>query len=315
MSGRLVTVFGGSGFIGRYVVERLAKRGDRVRAAVRRPNQALFLKPLGDLGQVQPWAADIKNPDSVARAVDGADVVINLVGILNNSGSQTFDAVQAEGAVAVAEAAAAAGVKTLVHVSAIGADADSEIAYQRTKGEAEAGVRSAFKTATILRPSLVAGFEDGVFNRFAGLVKMLPVLVMPGTKTRFQPTAVTDVADAIVRAADGDKAVTSKVFELGGPQVMTLGDILDLTMRYTGMWRPIVDPGFGVMKFLATFTGLLPNPPLTRAQVEMLKADNVVAKGAKGYKALDIIPDPVESVFAKYAVQYRPQGQFTKVDV
>ncbi len=315
MQGRLVTVFGGSGFIGRYVVERLAKRGDRVRVAVRRPNQALFLKPLGELGQVQPWAADIKDDASVTRAVAGADAVVNLVGILHGAGTQTFDAVQAEGAKRVAEAATAAGVKTLVQMSAIGADAASEIDYVRTKGEAEVAVKAAFKGATVLRPSLVAGFEDGVFNRFAAMAAMMPVLVMPGTATKFQPTCVHDVADAVLRALEGDTAVAGKTFELGGPEVMTLRELLALMMRYTGVHRPVIDPGFGLMKFVSYFTGLLPNPPLTPSQVEMLKSDNVVAKGAKGYKALGIAPEPVETVLAKYAVQYRPQGQFSKVDV
>lgn len=313
MAGRLVTVFGGSGFIGRYIVERLAKQGDRVRIAVRRPNQALFLKPLGDLGQIQPWACNIRDDASVSRAVEGADAVINLVGILTNSGSQTFDSLQAEGAARIARLAAAAGVGSLVHLSAIGADSESDIDYVRTKGIGEAAVIEAFPKATILRPSLVVGWEDGVFNRFAQMAALMPVLAMPGTKTRFQPTSVADVADAAVLASKGGSKVTGKVFELGGPEILTLSDILDRLADHTGVRRFVVPLGFGLAKFIATFTGLLPNPPLTRDQVEMLKTDNVVGDGAKGYKALGLTPEPVEAVLAKYAVQYRPEGQFSKV--
>lgn len=313
MTGRVVTVFGGSGFIGRYIVERLAKRGDRVRVAVRRPNLALFLKPLGDLGQVQPWACNIRDEASVARAVAGADVVINLVGILSNSGTQTFDALQLEGAERIARLSKEAEVTSLVHMSAIGADVESDIAYARTKGAGEAAVLAAFPKATILRPSLVVGWEDGVFNRFAQMAALMPVLVMPGTKTRFQPTSVADVADAAVVAAAGGTKVAGKTFELGGPEVMTLGDILSRLADHTGVRRLVVPLGFGLAKFIATFTGLLPSAPLTRDQVDMLKSDNVVAEGAKGYKALGLTPEPVEAVLAKYAVQYRPAGQFSKI--
>ena len=202
MAKRLVTVFGGSGFIGRYIVERLAARGHQVRVAVRRPNEALFLKPLGDLGQVQIVAANLKNEASVRRAVAGADSVVNLVGVLFAAGGQTFKALQATGAGLVAKAAADAGVRTMVHMSALGAAHANESLYARTKAAGEDAVLAAFPSATILRPSVVIGAEDGFFNRFAGLVKLFPFLPIPGTGTRFQPVYVADVADAAVKAAD-----------------------------------------------------------------------------------------------------------------
>lgn len=308
---RLVTVFGGSGFIGRYVVERLARRGDRVRVAVRRPEMAGFLRPMGDVGQVKPWAANLNKPESVAAAVRGADAVVNLVGILANSGSQTFQKLQADGAETVARAAADAGVETLTHVSAIGADADSEIAYAQTKGDGEARVLAAFSGATILRPSLVVGPEDGVFNRFAAMAKLLPVMAVPGAETRFQPVSVFDVADAIVRSVDGGVGVAGETFELGGPEVMTLRNILERMMAETHVERPIVNLPFGMAKFLAACMALIPNAPLTMDQVEMLKSDNVVSDGAKGLEALGVTAEAIGGLLPTYMVQYRPQGQFS----
>lgn len=308
---RLVTVFGGSGFIGRYVVQRLAARGDRVRVAVRSPNAALFLKPLGDVGQVQVMAANLNHEGSVKAAVAGADAVINLVGVLTSSGNQSFDKLQHIGAGRVAAAAAAAGVKTLVHMSAIGADAESRSKYAASKGMGEDAVRDAFAGATILRPSLVIGQEDGFFNRFAAMANQLPVLALPGTETQFQPAFVGDVADAIVRAADGGKGITGQTFELGGPEVMTLQALLERMMDHTTVHRPIVTLPFGMAKFMAFFMGMLPSPPLTMDQVELLKSDNIVTKGAKGFKALGVAPSGIDAVLPAYMVQYRPQGQFT----
>ncbi|TNE64492.1 MAG: complex I NDUFA9 subunit family protein [Alphaproteobacteria bacterium] len=310
MKARLVTVFGGSGFIGRYVVERLAARGDRVRVAVRHPGEALFLKTEGDVGQIQLMAADILNERSVARAVRGADVVINLVGILYEDYHHTFDAVQAKAAGTVAHAAAAAGARAFVHMSAIGADADSLADYARTKGEGEAAVRAAFPGATIIRPSLVIGPEDGFFNRFADLAAKLPLLPLPGTETRFQPVYVGDVADAIVQASLGGKAVAGETFELGGPQVMTLRQLLEFMMGHTGVRRPIIRLPWGLAMLQATFLGLLPTPPLTRDQVRLLKVDNVVTDGARGLKALGIRATPMEAVLPRYFDQYRVRGQF-----
>ena len=307
---RLVTVFGGSGFIGRYVVQRLAARGDRVRVAVRRPNEALFLKPLGDVGQIQLIAANLRHKESVERACAGADAVINLVGILFNSGPQTFDALQADGAATVAEAAKAAGVAKFVHMSAIGADPDSTSEYARTKGEGEARVRAAFKDAVIIRPSLVVGQEDGVFNRFAAMANLLPVLALPGTETRFQPVYVGDIADAVLASLEDESKAIGQTLELGGPEVMTLRALLEKMMDHTDVRRPIIGLPFGLASFMAFFMGFLPAPPLTMDQVTLLKSDNVVSKGAKGFKTLGLKPETIDSVLPTYMVQYREQGQF-----
>ena len=311
MSGRLITVFGGSGFIGRYVVQRLAARGDRVRVAVRKPNDALFLKPLGDVGQVQIVSANLRDHASIERAVAGADGVINLVGILHNSGSQTFQALQAEGAGYVADKAAEAGAKTMVHVSAIGADAMSASEYSVSKAEGERLVQECFSGATILRPSLVIGHEDGFFNRFAKMAKFLPILPLPATKTNFQPVYVGDLADAIVRAVDGGEAVTGKIFELGGPEVMSFRAMLELMMDHIDIHRPIIDLPMAIASMQASILGMLPNPPMTSDQLEMLKQDNVVASDALGFADLDLEPVAIDSVLPQYSNQYKPKGQFT----
>jgi len=310
MPRRLVTVFGGSGFIGRYVVERLAARGDAVRVAVRHPNEALFLKPLGDVGQIQLMAANLRDESSVRRAVVGADAVINLVGVLFNSGKQTFSALQAEGAGRLATAAAEAGAQTFVQMSALGADLGSASEYARTKAAGEAAVRAAFPGATVLRPSLVIGPEDGFFNRFATLAHRLPFLPLPGTETIFQPVAVSDVAAAVVRASLGGDDVAGETFELGGPEVMTLRELLTLMMDRIGLHRSIYRLPWGLAMLQASFLGLLPTPPLTRDQVRLLKSDNVVSAGAKGFKALGIAPNGFEAVLPKYLTQYRVGGQF-----
>ena len=311
MTQRQVTVVGGSGFIGRYVVQRLAARGDLVRVAVRHPNQALFLKPLGDVGQVTIVPANLTKPDSLSRSVAGSDAVVNLVGLLSESGSQTFNAVQATGAGALAEAAAKAGVKHFVQLSAIGADADSPARYGRSKFAGEQAVLAAFPGATILRPSLVIGAEDGFFNRFAKMMKLMPVLALPGLETRFQPVCVNDVADAVLTALDGSADTASKVFELGGPEVMTMRALLTLLMDYTETRRPLVSLPGPLATSMALFTGLLPNPPLTLDQLALLKADNVVSDGALTLADMGLAAHPFEEQLARYAVQYRPHGQFS----
>ena len=312
MKSRLVTVFGGSGFIGRYVVEKLAARGDLIRVAVRRPSDALFLKPLGDLGQIQIVAANLCNEASVRRAVAGADVVINLVGVLYNAGSQSFDKLHDEGAGRVAACAADAGARALVHMSALGASATSEAQYARSKAQGEAAVLKAFPSATIIRPSVVFGPEDGFYNRFASLAAMLPILPIPGAETKFQPVYVHDVAAAIVVASLGGKGVTGEVFSLGGPQVKSLRALLEEMMAYTGVRRPIVNVPFGLAMFEATFLGLLPNPPLTRDQVTMLRNDNVVPDDAKGLAALGITPTRIGAVLPTYMTHHQRHGQFHK---
>jgi NADH dehydrogenase len=282
MSRRLVTVFGGSGFIGRYVVERLAARGDLVRVAVRRPNEALFLKPLGELGQVQLMAANLKHDGSVRRAVAGADVVINLVGILYNTGGQTFTALQADGAGNLARRAAEAGAAHFVQMSALGAALASDSEYARTKAAGEEAVLSAFPAATVLRPSVVFGAEDGFFNRFAKLIKLLPVLPVPGAETRFQPVFVDDVAAVVVKASLGGKVAEGRTFELGGPQQLSLRALLALLMAHMGVKKPIINVPWSLAMLEATFLGLLPNPPLTRDQVKLLMQDNIVSGNFPG---------------------------------
>lgn len=311
MQGKLVTVFGGSGFIGRHVVERLARAGARVRVAVRRPNQALFLKPMGAVGQVQLMQANVRHAGSVAAAVAGADAVINLVGILYEAGPQKFAAVQGEGAGHIAEAAAAAGVKTLVHVSAIGANPASPAKYARAKAAGEAAVREAFPTAIILRPSIVFGPDDNFFNRFAALAKLAPAVPLIGGDTRFQPVYVGDVADAIMVALQSP-AAAGKTFELGGPRVFTFRELLAYIMAEIEVERPLLSLPFGLAKFIAFFVQWLPNPPLTVDQVRLLATDNVVSPGAADLTALGVTPTPVQAIVPKYLRRHHRLGEFSR---
>ncbi len=315
MREQLVTVFGGSGFIGRYVVEKLAAEGCRIRVAVRHPHEALFLKPLGAPGQIQLVQANIRSARSVQAAVQGADAVINLVGILFNSGAQTFSALQVEGAGHIAEAAARAGAARLVHVSAIGAAGDAVADYAKTKALGEEAVLAVFPSATIFRPSLVIGPEDGFFNRFAQLAKLLPVLPLPGTETLFQPVYVGDVAAAVAAAATGRLPAPKaggKIYELGGPEVLSLRALLHRLMDYIDVQRSIVRLPWSVAMLQASFMGLLPNPPLTRDQVRLLRHDNIVSADRPGFAALGMKPQPIMAAMAKYCTQYRPKGQFER---
>jgi uncharacterized protein YbjT (DUF2867 family) len=324
-SQQLVTVFGGSGFIGRHLVRALAKRGYRVRAAVRRPDLALFLQPLGSVGQVVPVQANLRYPDSVRRALDGADAVVNLVGILAEDGRQTFDAVQAGGARAVAEAAAAGGITRLVQMSAIGADAKSESLYARSKAEGEAAALAAVPGAIVVRPSIVFGPEDSFFNRFAALARMSPVLpLIGGGETRFQPVFVGDVAEAIARGVDGAlKGGTA--YELGGPEVKTFRALMEYVLEVTGRRRLLVPLPFGVARLqagvleglkYATF-GLLPEEfLLTRDQVRLLEQDNVVSAAAtaegRTLEGIGVTPESIEAVVPSYLYRFRRQGQFDR---
>ena len=310
MAERLVTVFGGSGFLGRYLVRRLARSGVRIRVAVRHPNLALFLKPLGDVGQIQIVQANLRNRRSVEAAVAGADAVVNLVGILYPSGAQKFTAIQAEGAGIVAEAAAAAGAARLVHVSAIGADAESLSIYARSKAAGEKAVKAAFGDVTIMRPSAVFGPEDNFINRLANIAKMLPVIPLIGGDTKFQPVYAGDVADAIM-AALGDEATRGKTYELGGPRVMTLREIQDYIQTEIQVKRPYISVPAFVAKIQAFFLQWLPTPPLTVDQVKLLEVDNVVEKGAKELKDLGVLPTPLEAVAPGYLGRFRPHGQFS----
>ena len=315
----LVTIFGASGFLGRHIAQRMARRGWRVRAAVRRPNEALFLKPYGEVGQVEPMQANIRDDASVARAVAGATVVINCIGIMAQTGPQTFDAVQAQGAARVAKAAAAAGAARLVHVSALGADAASPSAYARAKAAGEAAVLDAFPTASILRPSVVFGPEDGFFNRFAGMAKLGPVLPIVGGDAKFQPVYVGDVADAAAKLATGEAA--PGLYELGGPEVATLRELVEKMLKVIRRRRLVVDMPSGLAKIPAKLLGLAQaltgglfvNDVLTEDQIALLASDNVVAEGAKGLADLGVAPTAMEAVMETYLYAYRPQGQYSKL--
>ncbi|HRP78259.1 MAG TPA: complex I NDUFA9 subunit family protein [Aquamicrobium sp.] len=311
----LVTVFGGGGFIGRHVVRALAKRGYRVRVAVRNPNLAIHVQPLGNVGQIQPVQANLRVRWSVDRAVEGADCVVNLVGILHEGGRQTFNAVQDFGARAVAEAARAAGAR-LVHVSAIGADPESPVAYARTKGQAEKAVLDIVKDAIVFRPSIVFGPEDRFFNRFAAMARLSPALpLIGGGETKFQPVYVGDVAEAIARAVDG-KVAGGRVYELGGPEVRTFRALMEEMLKVIARRRFLVPLPWWLARLQGRILGLLPNPLLTADQVELLKRDNVVSEAAREegrtLEGLGITPRTTEAILPTYLWQYRTAGQFTK---
>jgi NADH dehydrogenase len=307
---KTVTLFGGTGFVGRYVAQRLAHRGWRIIVASRHPDRALPLKTAGAVGQVVPVFADVRDDGSVAAAVAGADAVVNLVGILFERGRQRFDAVHGEAAGRVARAAAAAGATRFVQISAIGASADSPSAYARTKAAGEAAVRSAFPAATILRPSVIFGPEDGFFNLFAGLARMAPVLPLyGGGTTRFQPVYVQDVADAVVACLEGEGAA-GQTYELGGPRVYSFRELMALTLKQTGRRKRLVSLSWGVASLQAKLFSLLPKPLLTPDQVLQLKIDNIVAPGAKTLADLGIAPTPAELILPSYLDRYRPGGRF-----
>ena len=307
---RTVTLFGGTGFVGRYVTQLLAHHGWRIIVASRHPDRALPLKTAGVVGQVVPVFADVRDDASVAAAVAGADAVINLVGILYERGKQRFDAIHAEAAGRVARAAAAAGARHLVHVSAIGASADSPSAYARTKAAGEAAVRAAFPGASILRPSVIFGPEDGFFNLFATLARTAPFLpLFGGGTTRFQPVYARDVAQAVLACLEREGAA-GQTYELGGPRVYTLREIMQLTLQQTGRKKRLVSLSWGMAAFEAKLLGLLPKPPLTSDQVAQLKIDNVVSPGAKTLADLGIQPTPAELILPSYLDRYRPGGRF-----
>lgn len=314
MAGKQATVFGGSGFLGRYVVKRLAEEGWRIFVGVRQPERAGFLRPMGDVGQVVPIKANISDADTdaIAAAVDGSDLVVNSVGILFEKGAQRFAAVHAQGAERIAQAAKVAGVPRLIHVSAIGADPASPSAYARSKAAGEAAVSAAFDGATIMRPSLLIGPEDDFFNRFAALARIAPALpLVSGGRTKFQPIYVGDVADAIVAAAD-DPTTAGRVFELGGPTVYSFRDLMAYVLSETGRRRLLVPVAPWMLKPKAWFLEFLPKPPLTRDQIMLLERDNVVDPdpGATIGRIGDfgITPTPIEAVAPDYLSRYRRGG-------
>jgi NADH dehydrogenase len=312
----LVTVFGGSGFLGRHVVRALARRDYRIRVAVRRPELAFHLQPTGRVGQIHAVQANVRHPGSVEAAMRGSDIVVNLVGILNPAGAQTFEAVHSQASGAVAKAAAGIGAR-MVHVSAIGADANSASVYARTKAAGEAAVLAAAPAATIIRPAVVFGPEDEFTNRFASLAQMSPVLpLIGGGQTRMEPVYVGDVATAVADAVDG-KTEPGATYELGGPEVLTMREILELICEITDRDRALVTLPFGLAKFQAFFLQFAPGAlKLTRDQVELLKTDKVVSDAAKAagltLQGLGIAGDSMEAVCPQYLWRFRPMGQFQR---
>ena len=309
MDSRQVTIFGGAGFVGRHTVRALAKAGWRIRVACRHPNMGFFLKPLGTVGQIALVKCDIADAAQVAAAVQGSDAVINLVGLLYGN----FEAAHVAGAEHVAKAAAAAGVKALVQISAIGADAESPSRYAQTKAEGERRVRAAFAAATILRPSIIFGPEDGFFNKFAGLARFTPVLpLIGGGKTRFQPVFVGDVAAAIVAALDSE-AAQGRTYELGGPTIYSFRDLMQIVLDVTGRKRALVPLPFALASLKAFFLQLMPKPLLTPDQVTLLKSDNVVSPTALGLADLGIVPTTVEAEVPSYLWRFRAKGEYAEV--
>jgi len=316
---KLVTIYGGSGFIGRYIARRMAKAGWRVRVAVRRPNEAIFVKPYGVVGQVEPVLCNIRDDASVASVMQGADAVVNCVGILAPSGKNKFDAVQHEGAERIARLANSAGIKSMVQISAIGADEDSQSEYARTKALGEKGVLEHMPNAIILRPSIVFGSEDEFFNRFASMTGMSPLLPVVGAETKFQPVYVEDVALAAEMAIEG--RVSGGIYELGGPQVATFRELMGLMLQTIKRRRLIVNVPFfaaNLMGFafdmLQTLTlGLIPNKMITRDQVRNLRHDNVASIDHKGFADFGIEPTAMEAILPDYLWRFRPSGQYSAI--
>lgn len=317
---KLVTVFGGSGFVGTQIVQQLAQKGHRVRVAVRRPDLALHVKTLGTVGQILPVQANVRNRASVERAIAGADIVISLIGIRNERGAQTFDSVHTEGAANIAQVAKAAGVKTLVHMSALGVDRAAEVsAYAASKLAGEAAVFKAFPEAVVLRPSIIFGKGDGFFNLMATLTRIFPVMPLIGAGSRFQPAYVADVAAAFVAAAEG-KVKTGRIFELGGPQVETYRQLIERVQRDTQRNRLLLPLPSGIAKLLALPFAILPIPPLLTAdQVELLNVDNVVSDAAikdkRTFAAFGIVPVSMDTILPTYLYRYRKHGQFDRDNV
>jgi uncharacterized protein YbjT (DUF2867 family) len=316
---KLVTIYGGSGFVGRYIARRMAKEGWRVRVAVRRPNEALFVKTYGSVGQVEPVLCNIRDDASVRSAMLGADAVVNCVGTFDRGGKNNFTAVQSEGASRIARLATAEGIGKLVHLSAIGANIDGESLYAQSKGEGEAAVLAAFPNAVILRPSVIFGSEDNFFNRFAAMTRTGPVLPIAGGATRFQPVHVDDVAAAAVKGVLGQAA--PGVYELGGPDVDSLKGLMERMLGVVQRRRLVLNMPFFVANIIASLLdfgsaltlGLIKNTVLTRDQVTSLRSDNVVGTDVKTLADMGITPNAMESVLPEYLWCYRPSGQYAEI--
>lgn len=316
---KLVTIFGGAGFVGRYVAQRMAREGWRVRVAGRRPNEALFVRAYGAVGQVEPVFCNIRDDASVRAALAGADAVVNCVGTFDRGGANNFDAVQAKGAGRIARLAAEENVANLVHISAIGADPAAASLYAQSKGEGEAAVLAAFPGAVILRPSVIFGSEDGFFNRFAAMTRFGPILPLVGGTTRFQPVHVDDVAQAAAKGALG--AAPAGIYELGGPEADSLSGLMHKMLAVIRRRRLVLNMPFlvgsiigGILDFKSALTmRLFKNTILTRDQVTSLRSDNVVAPGAKGFADLGIVPVSMDGILPDYLWRYRPSGQYAAI--
>ena len=310
MRNRRTAVLGGSGFIGRYVVKRLAARGEVIAVGCRNAEAAKYLKPLGDVGQIVPLNVGIGDETLLPAFLADNDSLVNCVGILRESGAQTFELVHHTGPARLARFAREAGVDRFVHISAIGAGPRSSSAYARTKDAGEQAVRDAFPTVTILRPSVVFGPEDQFFNRFAALATISPVLpLIGGGETRFQPVYVGDVADAVVACLE-DSATAGRIYELGGPKIYSFREVLELVLSEIRRKRGFVDLPFGLAAFQARLMSILPNAPLTPDQIELLKSDNIVSSGALTLASLGITPTPAEVVLPTYLDRFRRGGWY-----
>jgi uncharacterized protein YbjT (DUF2867 family) len=315
---KLVTIYGGSGFVGRYIARRMAKEGWRVRIATRRPNEALFVKPYGSVGQVEPVFCNIRDDASVRAVMHGADAVVNCVGTFDKGGRNSFEAIQNQGAGRIARLAAELGVGTLVHISAIGADAGSDSLYAQSKAAGEAAVLAAFPSATILRPSVIFGAEDKFFNRFAGMARFGPILPVVGAATKFQPVYVDDVAQAAVAGVLGR---ASGVYELGGPNLASFRDLMTQMLGVIQRRRLVLNipflaarmMAFGFDMLQAVTLGLVKNGMITGDQVRSLRHDNVVSAGAKGLVDMEITPTAMAAVLPEYLWRYRPSGQYAAI--
>ncbi len=315
---RLVTIYGGSGFVGRYIARRMAKQGWRVRVAVRRPNEAIFVRPYGVVGQVEPVFCNIRDDDSVRSVMQGADAVVNCVGTFDKSGKNNFDAVQHEGAERIARIAAEEGVERLVHLSAIGADSEGLSLYAQSKGKGEEGILQHFPNAVILRPSVIFGPEDAFFNRFASMTRLGPVLPVVGGDTKFQTVYVDDVAHAAEKALLG--AAKPGVYELGGPDVNTFRELMQQMLGVIRRRRLVLNIPFFLAAIIGKLSdvvsamsfGLIP-AQITADQVKSLRSDNVVSPDAKGFETLGITPTSLEAVLPDYLWRFRPSGQYDAI--